>query len=277
MCAPALVQGPNGCAWMVLYLIICNSLGSPALPFLGYWGSKKNRGNFVSVLLSWAAALRACTVCVAFEACRATWGSVCSSSKPLLPVDSVCADAGPFLTTFCTNEITFKCSLFAPFYKMVVLSRTLKVQTFFRSSVAQVMFSASFAVCWTGWLASLIDCRQESVSAFVLVPLVVLNVFLRVILSSVLFTSGVVPVMQNVSLAWIFWRSLYAYPGQMCRLPVFKLFITPLFFWTWFGTSLAVPRCPGKYFALVWIFNSSTERLRVLLFLGVFIRSIIAL
>lgn len=41
-------------------------------------------------------------------------------------------------------------------------------------------------------------------SAFVLVPLVVLNVFLRVILSSVLFTSGVVPVMQNVSLAWIF-------------------------------------------------------------------------
>lgn len=64
-----------------------------------------------------------------------------------LPVDSVYADAGPFLTTFCTNEITFKCSLFAPFYKVVALSRIPKLQTFFRSSVAQVTFSASFAVC----------------------------------------------------------------------------------------------------------------------------------
>lgn len=41
-------------------------------------------------------------------------------------------------------------------------------------------------------------------SAFVLVPLVVLNVFLCVILSSMLLTSDVVPVMQNVSLTWIF-------------------------------------------------------------------------
>lgn len=49
MWAPALVQGPDGCAWMVLHLIICNTLAVWIYSFLAIQVAKKKKKNIVEI------------------------------------------------------------------------------------------------------------------------------------------------------------------------------------------------------------------------------------
>lgn len=147
--SPGPFQGPDWCTWVVVCFIIANSLGSLTLSFLGYQVAvavkkkKKQCGTFyISIVFYSNVSIYSLHILWSMRSNpRATLFELWIFGSGLILYILM---PGRFWQLLAPMTWRLSAAFLHHFIRMVALSWVLKLLTCFGTSVAQVMFSASF-------------------------------------------------------------------------------------------------------------------------------------